>query len=115
MKEIRFEDFITDEMQAKMNALSLAQRNEMLALNNLFGTDYQALKFAEGELTVEKYTEIKAKRIQWREEVNENRALIKVLKSELKELEDEARTAYEKAVEEQYKEIYGSYEELIYE
>ena len=37
---------------------------------NLSQTDYQAIKFAEGELTVEEYAETKAKRKAWREEIN---------------------------------------------
>ena len=99
MEEIRFEDFITEEMREKSNALVLAQRNEMLARNNLLSTDYQALKFAEGELTVEEYAEVKAKRIQWRKEVNKYSAQAKALKLEYQQLYAEAKAEYEQALQ----------------
>jgi len=34
-------------------------------------TDYQAIKFAEGEITAEKFEPIKAQRKAWRDEINE--------------------------------------------
>lgn len=37
---------------------------------NLFATDYQAIKYAEGKLTEEEYAEMKAKRQSWRDEIN---------------------------------------------
>ena len=33
-------------------------------------TDYQAIKFAEGEMTAEEYAPIRAKRQKWRELIN---------------------------------------------
>lgn len=36
----------------------------------LLSTDYQAIKFAEGELTAEEYKSIKAQRKAWRDEIN---------------------------------------------
>lgn len=36
----------------------------------LSNTDYQAIKYAEGELTEEEYAPIKAQRKAWREEIN---------------------------------------------
>lgn len=36
----------------------------------LKATDYQAIKFAEGELTAEEYAPMKAQRILWRDEIN---------------------------------------------
>ena len=33
-------------------------------------TDYQAIKFAEGEMTAEEYAPIKAQRKEWREQIN---------------------------------------------
>lgn len=36
----------------------------------LLNTDYQAIKYAEGELTEEEYAPIKAQRKEWREEIN---------------------------------------------
>ena len=43
-------------------------------LNN---TDYQALKFAEGELTEEEFAPIKEQRRAWRAEINELEEQIK--------------------------------------
>ena len=50
------------EIEAKNAILKLKQ--------NLSSTDYQAIKYAEGELTEEKYAPIKAQRKAWREEIN---------------------------------------------
>ena len=44
----------------------IAVRKQMLA-----GTDYQALKFAEGAISNEDYAEVKAQREAWRAEINE--------------------------------------------
>lgn len=38
---------------------------------NLFRTDYQAIKFAEGELSAEEFEPVKQQRIQWRKRINE--------------------------------------------
>lgn len=37
----------------------------------LADTDYQAIKFAEGELGAEEFAPIKAQRQSWRDEINE--------------------------------------------
>ena len=37
---------------------------------NLANTDYQAIKYSEGELTAEEYEPIKQQRRQWRAEIN---------------------------------------------
>jgi FtsZ-binding cell division protein ZapB len=39
--------------------------------DNLASTDYQAIKYAEGQITEEDYAPIKAQRQAWREEINE--------------------------------------------
>lgn len=44
----------------------IAVKKQMLA-----GTDYQALKYAEGALAEEEYAETKEKREIWRQEINE--------------------------------------------
>ena len=44
----------------------IAVRKQMLT-----GTDYQALKFAEGAISPEDYAEVKAQREAWRTEINE--------------------------------------------
>lgn len=36
----------------------------------LIETDYQAIKYAEGQLTEEEYAPIKTERQKWREEIN---------------------------------------------
>ena len=38
-------------------------------------TDYQAIKFAEGELTETQYAPIKKQRQEWRKEINELEAV----------------------------------------
>ena len=57
------------------NVLSKEQRQIRRRIDdlksNLRATDYQAIKFAEGELTAEEYAETKQKRIAWRKEINE--------------------------------------------
>lgn len=40
------------------------------AKQKLRDTDYQAIKFAEGELTAEEYAPIKAQRKEWRAQIN---------------------------------------------
>ncbi len=44
----------------------IAVRKQMLS-----STDYQALKFAEGEMSEEEYKDAKAQRAAWRKEINE--------------------------------------------
>ena len=54
-------------------------RQITLLKRNLSATDYQAIKYAEGELTAEEYAETKVKRKEWRAEIN-------ILEKELKDL-----------------------------
>ena len=42
----------------------------------LSDTDYQAIKYAEGELSEEEYTDMKAQRAAWRKEINELEAIV---------------------------------------
>lgn len=50
---------------------------EILALKQkLSATDYQAIKFAEGELTADEYAPTKAERKAWREEINQLELLL---------------------------------------
>lgn len=37
----------------------------------LLSTDYQAIKFAEGQISAEEYEPIKKQRQEWRDEINE--------------------------------------------
>ena len=48
----------------------------------LQSTDYQAIKYAEGELSAEEYAETKAQRKAWRAEINRLEVEIEVLKAE---------------------------------
>ena len=46
----------------------------------LHNTDYQAIKFAEGELTVAEYAPVREQRKTWRAQINALEAEIKKLK-----------------------------------
>ena len=48
---------------------------------NLRKSDYQAIKYAEGELATEEYAETLAQRRAWRAEINALEAEIETLKS----------------------------------
>lgn len=50
----------TSEIQSQIDGLKL----------HLANTDYQAIKFAEGEMSEEEYEPMKAQRKAWREEIN---------------------------------------------
>lgn len=62
-----------EKMQIKSKIMSV--------LNKLSATDYQAIKFAEGELTAEEFAPIKEQRKAWRAEINQ-------LEKELEGLEE---------------------------
>ena len=50
---------------------------EINALKQLLeGTDYQALKHADGALSDDEYNEVKAQRQEWRDKINELEAQI---------------------------------------
>lgn len=58
-------------------------QSEISALKQLLAnSDYQALKHADGELSDEEYAEMKEKRQQWRDRINE-------LQAQQQSLEDE--------------------------
>lgn len=48
-------------------------------------TDYQAIKYAEGELSEEEFAEIKAQRKAWRAEINEYEAQLQELRKKNEE------------------------------
>ena len=57
--------------------------NKIIELKRfLQSTDYQAIKYAEGELSAEEYAETKAQRKAWREEINSLENEIRALKTE---------------------------------
>lgn len=49
----------------------IIKNNITLLKMKLSKTDYQAIKFAEGEISKEEYEPIRAKRAKWREEINQ--------------------------------------------
>ena len=51
----------------------------------LADTDYQAIKYAEGELTASEYEPIRQKRSEWRREINRLQEEIKQAKQLLEE------------------------------
>lgn len=51
--------------QKEINQQTIAELKQ-----KLLSTDYQAIKYAEGELTEEEYAPIKAQRKSWRIEIN---------------------------------------------
>ncbi|MDE6597602.1 MAG: hypothetical protein K2K60_03075 [Clostridia bacterium] len=54
-----------------------AARREIAELKaKLSRTDYQVIKYAEGEMTEAEYAEVKEKRRAWRERINELEALL---------------------------------------
>jgi len=57
-----------EELAVKTQQANAERIAELKTL--LTGTDYQAIKYAEGELTAEEFAETKAQRIAWRVEIN---------------------------------------------
>lgn len=53
------------------NTLELKKARIDVLKQHLFDTDYQAIKYAEGQISAEDYASIKAQRQAWREEINE--------------------------------------------
>ena len=60
------EDSTYQENKIKQEKLDRISNLKSLLRN----TDYQAIKYAEGQLTEEEYTPIKAQRQEWRNEIN---------------------------------------------
>ncbi len=96
---IKFEDFITDELKELYNQRGNYRHKLRVALNNLYGHDYKTSKYVDGELTEEEFAEVKEKRKQWRKEVNESQEKLDVLNAEIKVLEDKAKAEYEQALQ----------------
>lgn len=70
-----YEEYLQNKQKQKEREKEL----QILQLKrNLQKTDYQAIKYAEGELTEEEFAPIKAERKAWRAEIN-------ALEEELKE------------------------------
>ncbi len=62
-KVVAVERVITED-QKKANRIT--ELKDLLA-----GTDYQAIKFAEGQISAEDYEPIRTQRQAWRDEINE--------------------------------------------
>lgn len=65
------------EKQKQIRAIK-RQINELKY--NLSATDYQAIKYAEGEISEDEYAPIKAQRKEWRFEINELEKALNALK-----------------------------------
>lgn len=61
-KVVAVERIISEDKKIKIR---IAELKQLLA-----STDYQAIKFAEGQLTKEEYEPIKLQRQEWRNEIN---------------------------------------------
>lgn len=58
-------------------------QNRIFALKELLkSTDYQAIKFAEGEITESEYAIVKETRRNWRLEINALEEQLKIIKGE---------------------------------
>ena len=64
------------------------ERKIRILKKKLADTDYQAIKYAEGELSAEEYAETKEKRKEWRVEINRLQAEL----SELSQTEVQSAT-----------------------
>lgn len=61
---------MTTQEQAEMSHPSAPEQIAILK-QQLADTDYKAIKYAEGLISAEDYTETKAQRQGWRDEINE--------------------------------------------
>lgn len=62
-KEFALRDIIVSQEQQRQNRI--AELKSLLA-----ATDYQAIKYAEGQLSANEYEEMKKQRQTWRDEIN---------------------------------------------
>lgn len=66
-----WDEFDVIQVYVPYTKKELAGREIASLKAKLSATDYQAIKFAEGEMTREEYAETKAKRAEWRKRINE--------------------------------------------
>ena len=65
------EDILVYKPYSEQEIKVIKNNNRIIELKQkLQETDYKAIKYAEGELSVEEYAETKAQRRAWREEIN---------------------------------------------
>lgn len=85
-------DEATSQRNRNLNIASIREEiNELVRTisdlkRNLNKTDYQAIKFAEGEMLEVDYAPIKEQRKSWRKEINDLEAMIETKNTELKSL-----------------------------
>ena len=60
-----------------MNKVNELQFMILVLKSKLSSTDYQTIKYAEGELSAEEFAPIREQRRQWRAEINELEAQLK--------------------------------------
>lgn len=65
------------EAETKADTVASINRQIRELQGKLATTDYQALKYSEGWITEEDYTEIKANRQSWRDTINQLQAQLK--------------------------------------
>lgn len=65
------------EAETKADTITSINQQIRELQGKLFATDYQALKYSEGWITEEEYTEIKANRQSWRDAINQLQAQLK--------------------------------------
>ena len=70
-KELKVVDGKVVAVEHEATEQELAEKRICELKKLLFNTDYQAIKYAEGELTAEEFEPIKEQRRQWRAEINE--------------------------------------------
>ena len=71
---VKTEEDIAKEKAEKAKAVMLAEIMELK--QKLADTDYQAIKYAEGEISLYEYEPIKAERRYWRSKINELEFLV---------------------------------------
>ena len=78
--KIKEEDYLEEEIKKIEEENEILQKqNEIQSLKlKLQQTDYQAIKYAEGELTAEEYEPMKIQRKEWRYKINELEAQLEV-------------------------------------
>ncbi len=68
--KVKFRKVTNEELEAVMSQVTNPAEKIAYYKKRLADTDYQAIKYAEGEISAEEYAPIKAKRAEWRAEIN---------------------------------------------
>jgi len=72
-KQVTYVEMTQEEIdKAEAEAVIAQKQTELAELKQqLADTDYKAIKYAEGQITEEEYSETKEQRQAWRERINE--------------------------------------------